>query len=1005
MIPTPKLDDRTYADIVAEAMRLIPRYCPEWTNHNPSDPGITVLELAAWMTELILYRLNRVPEKNYLAFLDLIGVRLRSPQPAHALITFELAEGAQRQVVREGTQIGTPQAADEDTVTFETQRETLITSIKLDRCFSYYDETYADNSPFVGGSRPEGFEVFAGAARIDRFLYLGDVRFSSLNDGAVLRLRVNAPEHGGRDLSRLLEWEYWNGRRWRELRQTALEVERGEVIFFGPADIQATTVHGIEDTWVRGRLAEVPQNTQETEIDTIRAVIETIGEGAPPEHALANLDANVFLALDLGKNCFPFGAEPKPDYCFYLASREFLSQPDAEVRIELALADPAMVPPPSPSENMVVSWEYFDGKRWRILGKSTPKGIVKTQESVNEWHFQDGTHAFSRSGVVSFDCPKDIKPGEVDGDDNYWVRARIESGDFGLTGSYELEGDKWVWKDERPLRAPALKAINFKYRADLQFVNHVLSYNDFRFRDHSGEAKQEYRPFQPFSAVPDEGPTLYLGFDGKLPNEPTSIYLQMVENIGPRDEDRSNPEQLALYYAKRDAILEAEQKVLWEYWEGNNWEQLVVKDGTKNFTQSGFVDFVGPDNHEQSLKFTEDRWWIRARLEMGGYVKAPAIVRILQNTVDAANVMTIRNETMGSSDGTPIQAYTFVQGEFLEGEIIEVRERDQPNAEELTDLGKDPVRPATEDEGGGYWVRWKSIESFYASGPRARHYLRNPTQAQIVFGDGTRGMMPPEGRNNIVARKYQVGGGTRGNVNPNTLTALSRSIAYIEKVYNPLQAAGGADAETIDEAKVRAPLEIKSRDRAVTAEDFESLAMRASTGIARAKCLPSGRHDGHVEVVIVPKGDEKNPDLTRKLVAPPELLRYVKNFIDERRLVSTVLEVVKPAYLEISIKVTLVRRTVGQSDRVRREIETRLRRYLHPLVGGRDGKGWPFGRAVYKSDLAHIVEDIPGVELIDAITIYDEDKRIAVEAVRLEPDQLVHLVNIAVVERVREEIV
>ena len=320
------------------------------------------------------------------------------------------------------------------------------------------------------------------------------------------------------------------------------------------------------------------------------------------------------------------------------------------------------------------------------------------------------------------------------------------------------------------------------YRADLQFVNHVLSYNDFRFRDHSGEAKQEYRPFQPFSAVPDEGPTLYLGLDGKLPNEPVSLYFQMVENIGPRDEDRSNPEQLAIYYAKRDAILEAEQKVLWEYWDGNNWEPLVVKDGTKNFIESGFVDFVGPDNHEQSLKFTEDRWWIRARLEMGGYVKPPGIVRILQNTVAAANVITIRDEIMGSSDGTPIQAFHFVQGEYLEGEVIEVRERDLPNSEELADLGKDPVRPASEEDGGGYWVRWKSIESFFASGTRARHYLRNPSQAQIVFGDGTRGMMPPEGRNNIVARRYQIGGGTRGNVNPNTLTALSRSIAYIEKV-------------------------------------------------------------------------------------------------------------------------------------------------------------------------------------------------------------------------------
>jgi hypothetical protein len=113
----------------------------------------------------------------------------------------------------------------------------------------------------------------------------------------------------------------------------------------------------------------------------------------------------------------------------------------------------------------------------------------------------------------------------------------------------------------------------------------------------------------------------------------------------------------------------------------------------------------------------------------------------------------------------------------------------------------------------------------------------------------------------------------------------------------------------------------------------------------------------------------------------------------------------RPGYVEISLKVTLVRRTVGQTERVKREIEERLRRHLHPLVGGRDGKGWPFGRAVYKTDLAHLVEDIPGVEAIDSITIFDEDKRVAVENVRVEPSELVHLVNVAVVERVREEIV
>ena len=82
MIPSPKLDDRSFQDIVEEAISMIPRYAPEWTNHNPSDPGITLIELAAWMTDLLLFRLNQVPDKNYVAFLNLLGIKLRPPRAA-----------------------------------------------------------------------------------------------------------------------------------------------------------------------------------------------------------------------------------------------------------------------------------------------------------------------------------------------------------------------------------------------------------------------------------------------------------------------------------------------------------------------------------------------------------------------------------------------------------------------------------------------------------------------------------------------------------------------------------------------------------------------------------------------------------------------------------------------------------------------------------------------------------------------------------------------------------
>jgi predicted phage baseplate assembly protein len=78
-LPTPKLDDRTFADLMADAIKVIDRSCPEWTDRNPSDPGITLLETFAYLTDTMLYRLNRVPEKLYVSLLNLVGAQIRPP--------------------------------------------------------------------------------------------------------------------------------------------------------------------------------------------------------------------------------------------------------------------------------------------------------------------------------------------------------------------------------------------------------------------------------------------------------------------------------------------------------------------------------------------------------------------------------------------------------------------------------------------------------------------------------------------------------------------------------------------------------------------------------------------------------------------------------------------------------------------------------------------------------------------------------------------------------------
>src|SRR3954471_19243866 len=74
-LPTPTLADRRFQDIVDESKRLIPQYCRKWTAHSLSDPGVALIELFAWMTEMILCRMNQVPDLHYTRFLDLMGIR------------------------------------------------------------------------------------------------------------------------------------------------------------------------------------------------------------------------------------------------------------------------------------------------------------------------------------------------------------------------------------------------------------------------------------------------------------------------------------------------------------------------------------------------------------------------------------------------------------------------------------------------------------------------------------------------------------------------------------------------------------------------------------------------------------------------------------------------------------------------------------------------------------------------------------------------------------------
>src|ERR1700674_447579 len=136
-LPVPNLDDRRFQDLVDDAKRRVQQRSPEWTDPNVSDPGVTLIETFAWMTDQVLYRLNRVPERNYIKFLELIGVRLFPPTAARAAFPCWLA-GPQPGVIqiRPGTQAATLRTETDEAIVFTTIGDLAIVPCSLARVAS-----------------------------------------------------------------------------------------------------------------------------------------------------------------------------------------------------------------------------------------------------------------------------------------------------------------------------------------------------------------------------------------------------------------------------------------------------------------------------------------------------------------------------------------------------------------------------------------------------------------------------------------------------------------------------------------------------------------------------------------------------------------------------------------------------------------------------------------------------------------------------------------------------
>lgn len=418
----------------------------------------------------------------------------------------------------------------------------------------------------------------------------------------------------------------------------------------------------------------------------------------------------------------------------------------------------------------------------------------------------------------------------------------------------------------------------------------------------------------------------------------------------------------------------------------------VLDDGTLELTRSGYLGFSfaadgamvkAPSDVEPAE--LRGRFVIRAQpLRPLAYgVEPPRLRTVRINTVPVINLSTITDERLGASSGRAFQRFQLANAPVYPGSVrVEIDES---------------------SEGGGP-MDYVEVDDFFAAGPNDRVFQLIPATGVLIFGDGTFGKLPPPddgavAGGNAIARRYQFGGGRAGNVGAETITRVtSAGIPVSLDAGNVLPARGGDDEEPVDRGVARAPAVVRSRYRAVSTADFEALAMETpSVRVARALAMPNtrpgctpGLSTGAVTVVLVPNAPFETT-IHEPIPAAEHVRHAVHRYLDGRRLLTTQLFTASAVFRRVEVDVTVQVEAGASLSTARGLAVERIQRYLHPLVGGEDRRGWPFGGTVFFSQLFEQLLAVPGVDRVDDLRIgLDGRAKVACEDLVIAPGELLY---------------
>ena len=952
------IEEQKRADIIAKIRNLAAAYVPEWQfdEENPDIGSVIALLYTDEMEENIR-RYNTLLERDYVELMNMLGISLKPAFPAHSIVLLRLAlDTIPGFKLRKGIKLlGGPE--DDANLVFETAHSVYITESRLISAFmasgkngkvipllgSFPPVSYVDKASLVLEEDSEEAEEaeaeseelteievdapfsaypfslfdFRGEGYGKYGLLFYHPHLFDVQENDILMEIGSAPEF----VQEIAEGKYrlsYYGRSGFEPVTGIRQLSESRLAFRKDGECRKIAEQGKEYSIL---LLE-PEGIPEKSVMVSGIGFSSSGEGRAPEllwNGTTELVTDKFL---------PFGETLALYAELYIGHEEYFSKPGAQIKLRFQLDfDTHLAAIPRQQENAElkvikkkpkkdvqgapaevfadeISISYYNGTGWRRLATETPIQQL---------------FSLAKPGLceISFLCPSDWQPLETGGFDGRSIRIQITRSDN-------------CYYQPALHHYPIIRnmAISYSYQEHFERPTKLLSFQGSRKRELT--AAMAENPMVPvFSNSRYQDTALYLGFDKKMEDGPISLMVQAQEMEGYQSG------RLTFAYSTREGF-----------------SRLKLSDHTDGLGHTGTLLFMPPSDMAKRTLEGQEAYWIRITDEKR-YLeehpeRRPLIQDIRVNAVEVDNIDTMSEEAyyidvFGPNMEFALNAQNILSMELWVNEIGLFSESEMKRM-----LTEDPEHTKAEYSFLGeieeFYVKWEEVDNFDRSLPGDRHYVIDRMNSRLHFGDGVHVQIPRNTKGvafQVIMRRCD---GEAANIGPGMIGDSLSGLMFVDQIRNPIQAYGGMNMETVEEALRRGTSTLNARNRLVSVQDYEREALNFSRQVSQAKVIVGRKkdgsfHPGAVTMVLLMQ------DYREGEHSFLHIRQRLKEHLQEKCELAALggeMEIVEPIFVEISVEAWVQVIRADDTFEVQQDLKRVLQEYLDPILNA----GWDIGRMV-----------------------------------------------------------